>query len=138
MADKTFHLEIYTPDRCAVDGDMVSLNLKARDGRLGVLFNHAALIASLDSGKLICRDSAGKETVLAAGEGFLEVLHNQVQVLVGSAEFPGEIDKDRAKKAVERSKERLAHRSSAGLNVERAEAALRRAVTRLLVSDGSH
>jgi len=114
-----------------VEEDVISLQVRASDGRLGVLHNHAPLIASLIPGRLVCRDGQGKEKVLAVGEGFLEVLKNQVKVLCDFADFPEEIDVKRAQEARERAEKRLKERSKPDIDDGRAEAALRRALVRL-------
>ena len=131
MPDKTFQVEVITPDRCAVAEDMVSLQVQASDGSMGILYNHAPLIASLDTGKLRGRTGKGEEKVLAVGEGFLEVLKNQVKVLCDFADFPDEIDVKRAEQAKERAEKRLKERSKPDIDDVRAEAALRRALVRL-------
>jgi len=131
MADKTFQLEVITPDRCAVEGEMSTLQLTASDGMMGVLAGHAPLISMLGVGPLSYRDTQGTDTTLAVGEGFVEVLKNQVKVLCEFAEFPKEIDLPRAEKALDRAKERLSHRKDADIDEVRAEAAMRRAMVRL-------
>ena len=131
MADKSFELEVITPDRSAVTGRMTALQVRASDGRMGILANHAPLIAILDVGRLFCRNDQGEESWIATGEGFIEVQNNHVMVLTDFAEFPGDIDVDRAREAKERAQERLAHRSDPTVDDARAEAALRRALVRL-------
>jgi len=131
MADNTFHLEVITPDKSAIDGDMTSLQVTASDGLLGVLRNHAPLISMLSVGVMKCRDSQGKERTLAMGDGFIEVYKNKVKVLSDFAERPTEIDLDRADEAKVRALERLSHRSDPEIDDVRAEAALRRAIVRL-------
>ncbi len=131
MADKTFHLEVITPDRNAVSKEVVSLQLRAADGRMGVLHNHAPLIAMLDTGRLFCSDSQGGKTALAIGDGFVEILKNNVKVLCEFADFEEEIDLDRAEKAKKRAMEKLSRRSSPEVDELRAEAALRRSMVRL-------
>jgi F-type H+-transporting ATPase subunit epsilon len=131
MADKTFQLEVITPDRSAVAGEMTSLQVRAVDGRMGILANHAPLIAMLATGTLKCCGQDGKESFLATGDGFIEVYKNRVKVLSDFAEFSTEIDIDRAEKAKARALERLSHRSDPDIDDVRAEAALRRAIVRL-------
>lgn len=131
MAEKTFQLEVITPDRSAVAGEMTSVQVSASDGLMGIWANHAPLIGRLNAGEIHCRDGQGKETLLAAGDGFVEILRNHVKVLCDFAEFPDEIDLVRAEKARDRAKERLSHRSDPDVDEVRAEAALRRAVVRL-------
>jgi F-type H+-transporting ATPase subunit epsilon len=67
--------------------------------------------------------------------GFAEVSNNKVSVLVDAAEKSNDIDLDRAKRAMERAKERLTlDRDRKDIDFLRAEAALRRAVARLKVA----
>lgn len=131
MADKTFQLEVITPDRSAVAGVMSSVQVTASDGLMGIWADHAPLIGRLAPGELHCRDSQGKEKLLATGDGFVEIYNNQVKVLCDFAEFPEEIDLARAENALQRAKERLAKRSQSEIDEIRAEAALRRAIVRM-------
>lgn len=131
MADKPFQVEVITPDRCAMKEDMVSLQFPASDGLTGVLANHAPLISTLVIGELHARDTKGKEHRLAVGEGFVEVLKNNVKVLSDFADFDKEIDVKRAEEAKKRAEERLKRRKDADIDVERAELALKRALLRL-------
>jgi F-type H+-transporting ATPase subunit epsilon len=131
MAEQTFHLHVITPDKTAMEGSVTSLQVRAVDGRMGVWTNHAPLIAMLDVGRLMYRDANGDESWLATGEGFIEVLNNNVKVLCDFAETPEEIDAERAREAEERAHERLKHRAKPDIDETRAEAALRRAIVRL-------
>jgi len=82
------------------------------------------------------RYASGPEKVsLAVTSGFAEVSNNRVSVLVDAAEKSSDIDVDRAKRAMERAKERLTvGRDRKDIDFLRAEAALRRAVARLKVA----
>lgn len=83
MDSKRFHLEILTPRRKAFSGEVSSLVVPAVEGYLGVLANHAPIIAALQSGRITCRNEAGSTQVFqAAGSGFLEVDHNRATVLM--------------------------------------------------------
>ena len=97
----------------------------------GVLANHAPLISTLAVGVLHARDHEGKEHRLATGEGFVEVLSNEMKVLCDFADFDNEIDVKRAEEAKKRAEERLSHRKDGDIDVERAELALKRALVRL-------
>ena len=82
MSDKTFHLEILTPERTIYAGEVVSLTAPGGLGSLGVLANHAPLVTTLTPGKIAFREaSGGSKTMLSAGEGFLEVYKNRATLL---------------------------------------------------------
>jgi F-type H+-transporting ATPase subunit epsilon len=80
--------------------------------------------------------SNGKAEHFAVAEGFLEVSNDKISVLVDAAENAENIDVERARKALERARERLAkERGSEDVDFIRAEAALKRAISRLKVAE---
>ncbi len=84
--EKAFHVRILTPGSKIFEGEVVSLIVPAALGYLGVLANHAPLIASLTPGNIIFRAGSGKQTVISNKEkGYLEVAQNKVTMLLDSA-----------------------------------------------------
>ncbi|MCX5713809.1 MAG: hypothetical protein NT033_03175 [Candidatus Omnitrophica bacterium] len=82
---KTFKLEILTLDKLVYKGEITSLVVPAELGFLGVLADHAPLVASLTSGKISLKDAAGKnENFVSGGIGFLEVLKNKAVIILDS------------------------------------------------------
>jgi len=130
MPDKVFHLEVITPERSAVDDDVLSVQVTATDGQMGVLARHAPLIAAIAAGPLTYTDSNGESKELLVGDGFTEVLNNRMKVLGDFAEFRDEINVERAESSLDRAKERL-KKGGADIDNARAEASLRRALARL-------
>jgi F-type H+-transporting ATPase subunit epsilon len=131
--EKTFHLEIITPQKIVYRGDATSVSAPGVKGGFQVLYNHAPLLSEFAVGKLTVKDSSGSDRVFATSGGFVEVNSNQVVVLADTAESPGDIDVERAKAAMERASHRLRDRAE-GLDVERARSAVFRAVNRLRVA----
>ena len=79
----SFSLQILTPKRKIFSGEVTSLVAPGEMGYLGILSNHAPLVASLAPGKVTFRDpSGGTQVMQSTGEGLLEVQHNQVTLLV--------------------------------------------------------
>ena len=66
-------------------------------------------------------------------KGFLEITGDAMSILAEVAEWPDEIDLERAKKAKERAKKRLAAKE-ADIDTARAELALKRALIREKIS----
>ena len=124
-----FKLSVVTPEKVVFEQEVRSIIAPGSEGYLGVLSNHAPLITALIPGKLSVEDSAGNESIYSLSGGFLEVSKNIAVVLADAIEKPEEIDKDRAKRAEERARQRLSHRTR-DIDVERAEAALARALNR--------
>lgn len=133
MPEKTFRLEIVTPERVVLRQDVVSLVAPSVEGFLGVLANHAPLMAELRIGPITVRDADGQETLLATSGGFMEVKANTVRILADTAEKAAEIDVTRAEEARRRAEECL---RAEGVDYTRAEAALKRALVRLRVARG--
>ena len=73
----------------------------------------------------------GEDNVIAAvHSGFAEILPEKVTLLAEVAEWPDEIDVERAEAAKKRAEERLASKAES-VDVMRAELALRRALVRM-------
>jgi F-type H+-transporting ATPase subunit epsilon len=123
-------LTIVTPEKIFYEDDVTSLIAPGSEGYLGVLTDHAPLITELVPGKLTVKDRENQELIFAMGGGFMEVFKNQVTLLAHSIEFIKDIDIERAKRALERAKQRLRLKEKE-IDIPRAMAALRRAENRL-------
>lgn len=87
MSLHTFMMDIVTPDQKALSREVNSLVVPAIDGYLGVLANHAPLMAELKPGKMQIKEAGGKMAVVVIGGGFMDVNSNHVTVLADSVEF---------------------------------------------------
>ena len=82
---KKFYLNILTPEASVYKGTVSSLIVPAALGFLGVLADHAPLIANLKQGKIsIKEDSGGQVIINNKGKGFIEVHKNKVVILLDS------------------------------------------------------
>jgi len=130
----TLTLRVITPDRIALDTQVQSVRLPAVGGGLGILPRHAPMVAALDTGLLHYRNE-GKEQLLFVSGGFAEVRGDTLRVVTEAGEKREEIDEARAKEAEQRARARIAGTQVAEggepVDLERAEAALRRALWRL-------
>ena len=130
MADNTFMLEIVTPERILFKDEVEFMVAPAVDGEIGVMRNHAPLVAALKIGVLRFKDGKGVEKKMAVSGGFMEIIDNTGRILAETAE-PGEhIDVLRAKASKERAERRLAQRDET-INHIRAELSLKRAIARI-------
>jgi F-type H+-transporting ATPase subunit epsilon len=100
-------LEIVTPERQLVRQQVSDVQLPGKDGYLGILPGHAALLGQLGAGSL-CYTTAGTSHYLAVNGGFVEVLDNHVRVLADSAAKAEDIDLPRAKSDLEKATAQLA------------------------------
>ena len=83
MFTKTFQVGVYSRDKIIYEGKVVSLIAPSAFGYLGVLADHAPLVAKLSSGKITIRTLDGNTRLIdSASGGFLEVLQNQATLLL--------------------------------------------------------
>jgi F-type H+-transporting ATPase subunit epsilon len=125
--------ELVTPERIVFSDDEVDMVIApGADGQLGILPNHAPLLAALGIGELLIRKGAEEESFAVHG-GFVEVLANKVIIMAPVAERAIEIDLARAEEARERAEGREREEPE-GLDMARLQAALKRSRVRLKVA----
>ena len=129
-----FLLSIVTPEKTFYEEEVSSVIAPGIEGYLGILTDHAPLITALVPGKLTIKNSKRPEVIMAVSGGFLEVLKNKVVILADAVEFARDIDLERAKKALERAKQRLKSREK-DIDIPRALAAFKRAQNRIAVCE---
>jgi F-type H+-transporting ATPase subunit epsilon len=80
---KTFQVGIYSSDKIIYEGQVISLVVPSVSGFLGVLANHAPLVAKLSGGKITIRTREGNTSVIDSSPGgFLQILQNQATLLL--------------------------------------------------------
>ncbi|MBY6277221.1 F0F1 ATP synthase subunit epsilon [Symbiobacterium thermophilum] len=128
MADMS--LTIITPERTVLrDAPADAVVVPVVDGSMGILKNHAPMVANLRIGVLRYKQDGVYKRAAVTG-GFVEVSENRITVLADAAELAESIDVMRAMEAKRRAEARLRDRK-ANIDRTRAEAALRRAMVRL-------
>ena len=133
MLNRSFHLEIRTPEQLIFDGDVTSVRAPGVEGNFQILVGHIPFLTALEVGEIHIGESSDTPRRLATSGGVFEVLRTGVIVLVETAEWATEIDVARAESALERAEEQLAA-DDPELNRPRAEAALARAQNRIKVA----
>jgi len=78
----SFEIEIISQKRVEFNGDVDSVTLPGKDGYITILKNHASLVTTLKSGKLITRSSKEKEKIIEITGGFSEMKNNKLIVLI--------------------------------------------------------
>ena len=128
---KEIFVEIITPSKSAYKGQIKSITIPGTLGNFQVLFNHAPMLSTFEIGKIKLSDLNDKEIEYVTSGGTVEVNDNKILILADSAETSDEIDIERAKKSLERAKERLASRNKGDIDIMRAELSLQRAINRM-------
>jgi F-type H+-transporting ATPase subunit epsilon len=89
-------LEIATPERQLVREQVTEVQLPGKNGYLGILPGHAALLSELGTGSLTYVAGARKRRLSVHG-GFVEISDDHVRVLANIAERAEEIDAAKAR-----------------------------------------
>ena len=129
MAD-VLQLEVVTPERLVIREEVTEVQIPAKNGFVGILPGHAALLAELGIG-LMSYTVDGQKRYTTINRGFLEVLNDHVRILTDTAERADEVDVARAQASLERAQQRLNISGEPGLDIARALAAFERATARL-------
>lgn len=126
--DRNFELEIITPDRIFWKGQAHMLELNTSEGEVGIYKRHIPMTMIVEPGILTIH-LEGQKREAAVHAGFIEILPEKITVMAEIAEWPEEIDANRAREAQQRAQRRLqAHDPK--IDISRAEIALRKALVR--------
>jgi F-type H+-transporting ATPase subunit epsilon len=131
MARSPFQVEVLTPEGQVFSGEVEMVSTRTTTGSIGVLANHAPLMAILEPTELRLYKSDSDIVRFAQGEGYLQVVQNEVLVLVEEAIAPDDMDRSNfesrlkeAQNAVESAEEDSEERARAEREVKRYEAFL--------------
>lgn len=128
-----FHLEIVTPDKPFFSEEVEMVIVRGIEGDLAILKGRAPVTTPLKIGKVRIFQN-GEEKVAAVVDGYVSVVDNKTTIVTEAAEWPEEIDIERAEAAKDRAEDLLKNRRDS-IDVRRAELALQRAINRLEVSN---
>jgi len=128
MARSKFRVEVLTPEGEVFNEEVEMVSTRTAIGSIGILANHAPLMAILDPTELKLYRSDGDVVSFAQGEGYLQVVDNTAMVLVEEAVPPDEIDRSdvesrlkEARNAMESAEEDSEERARYERNVKRFE-----------------
>jgi len=131
MARTKFPVEVLTPEGQVFADEVEMLSTRTTVGSIGILANHAPLMAILDPTELRLYRSEGDVVRFAQGEGYLQVVDNSALVLVEEALTPDQLDRAdleararSARESAERAEEGSEERQRCERNIRRYEAFL--------------
>ena len=137
MAHAKFPVEILTPEGQVFADEVEMVSTKTTLGSIGVLANHAPVLAMLDPTELRLYRSDSDIVRFAQAEGYMQVANNRVLLLIEEAHEPGALDTEELRQRLQRAEHEL---DDAGDDTERrrvAERDKRRLETFLKVAEGS-
>jgi F-type H+-transporting ATPase subunit epsilon len=92
MARSPFPVEVLTPEGLVFTGEAEMVSTRTEVGEIGVLANHAPLLAMLAPAELRLHMSESEVKRYAQGEGYLQVHSNKALVLVEDCIEPEQVD----------------------------------------------
>lgn len=99
-------LKIVTPEEEVLSEEVDQVNVSTSQGELGILPNHASLMAKLIPGELKIKKGS-KISHFAIGDGFLQIDNNVLTIMTDLAENAEEIDEKAVEAARKRAEEAL-------------------------------
>ena len=131
MARTKFRAEVLTPEGQVFDDEVEMVSTRTGVGSIGILANHAPLMAILEPTELRLYKSESDIVRFAQGEGYLQVVDNSALVLVEEAMDPDTLDRSdletrlrEARESLDQSEEGSQERVHAERNIARWEAFL--------------
>ena len=126
-----FTFEVHTPYRLFYSGSVEAIVLTLLDGEIAVYANHNHISAPVVPCLLKIKDKDGAWKTAFTSDGILEVTSHKTVLVTDTAEWPEEIDAERAKAARARAEETLKGGEQLKFDAQTAAASLRRANMRL-------
>jgi len=131
LARNKFPVEVLTPEGKVFDDEVEMVSTRTSVGSIGILANHAPLMAMLEPTELRLYKSDSDIVRFAQGEGYLQVVDNSALLLVEEAVDPSSLDRSTvesqlqsARQALEEAEEGTEERRRAERDVKRYKAFL--------------
>jgi len=131
VARSKFKAEVLTPEGQVFDDEVEMVSTRTGVGSIGILANHAPLMAILEPTELRLYKSESDVVRFAQAEGYLQVVDNTALVLVEEAHEPDNLDRSdiesrlrEARETLDQAEEDSQEREHAERNVRRWEAFL--------------
>ena len=131
MAHTKFQVEVLTPDGEVFNDEVEMVSTRTGTGSIGVLANHAPILAMLDPTELRLYKTDSDVVRFAQAEGYLQFAENRALVLVEEAIAPEALDRatfetklSEARAAAEHAPEDSEEQARAERDIRRYEAFL--------------
>jgi F-type H+-transporting ATPase subunit epsilon len=129
--ESKFEVEVLTPEGEVFSGEVRQVSTRTAVGEIGILANHAPLLAALKPAELRLHVSDSETKTYAQAHGWLQVFGNHARLLVEEAISPEDLDAAALKEQLADAEQRFADaeegsgaRGRAAKDRDRAEAFL--------------
>lgn len=135
-AEHMVDVEVLTPEGEVFNGEVRQVSTRTAVGELGILANHAPLLASLAPTELRLHVSDSETKRYAQAHGWLQVFGNHAKLLVEEALDPDELDAGTLKEQLADAEQRLSESEDGSGAYARAEKDRDRAEAFLAIAQG--
>jgi F-type H+-transporting ATPase subunit epsilon len=104
-SDKSFHVSVVTPEGSILEADALSAVFPAFDGQVGILPNHAPLLALLGIGELRVTRVDGREERLYVDQGFAQFVDDKLTLITEDAMPLARLDPEEPARLLDKARE---------------------------------
>ena len=134
--ENTFTVEVLTPEGEVFNGEVVQVSTRTVVGEVGVLANHAPMLAALKPTELRLHVSDSEVERYAQAHGVMQVFANHAQLLIEEAISPDDLDAGDLRERLSDAEQRAQEADEDSAARERAEKDRERAEAWLEIAEG--
>jgi len=135
-AEHRFDVEVLTPEGEVFNGEVHQVSTRTAVGEIGILANHAPLLAALRPAELRLHLSDSETVRYAQAHGWLQVFGNRAKLLIEEAIVPDELDAATLKEQLADAEQRLSESEEGSGAYGRAKKDQERAEAFLAITEG--
>jgi F-type H+-transporting ATPase subunit epsilon len=121
-----FPVEVLTPEGKVFDDEVEMVSTRTSVGSIGILANHAPLMAILEPTELRLYKSESEIVRFAQGEGYMQVVDNTALLLVEDAVDPSSLDRSTIEAQLENARQALVESEDGSEEKRRAQRDVKR------------
>jgi F-type H+-transporting ATPase subunit epsilon len=129
-------VEVLTPEGEVFEGEVQQVSTRTEVGEIGILANHAPLLAALQPTELRLHVSDSETKRYAQAHGWLQMFGNRARLLVEEAIAPEDLDAGALKEQLADAEQRLSEHEEGSADFARAEKDRDRAEAFLAIAQG--
>jgi len=135
-ADHKLDVEVLTPEGEVFEGEVQQVSTRTEVGEIGILANHAPLLAALRPTELRLHVSDSETRRFAQAHGWLQMFGNRARLLVEEAIPPEDLDAGTLKEQLADAEQRLGESDEDSADHARAQKDRDRAEAFLAIAEG--
>jgi len=135
-ADHKLDVEILTPEGEVFEGEVRQVSTRTEVGEIGILANHAPLLAALRPTELRLHVSDSEVKRYAQAHGWLQIYGNRARLLIEEAIPPEDLDAGALKEQLADAEQRLSESEEGSADHARAKKDRDRAEAFLSIAQG--